>query len=62
MFLADGWKRGIGVYWKNVEKEGYNPSKDRKTLVVRKELFVDYELPMKDEYSEFILNLIESKE
>ncbi|MDP4182564.1 MAG: tRNA(His) guanylyltransferase Thg1 family protein [Bacillota bacterium] len=47
-------KRGIGLYWEVYEK----PSIDKKTgsevTAQRRRLKVDYDLPMKDEYSDFI--------
>lgn len=47
-------KRGIGIYWKDTEIEGFNPKSNKKTLSTRRILFTDYDLPMKEEYSAFI--------
>ncbi|MCS3801214.1 tRNA(His) guanylyltransferase Thg1 family protein [Niastella sp. OAS944] len=55
-------KRGIGVYWKNVKKEGFNPKTNQAIWVDKRELFVDYELPMRDEYNQFIKDVIERNE
>ena len=55
-------KRGIGVYFQNVSKEGYNPIKDEKVVAQRRELFVDYELPIGEEYKDFILRFLEVSE
>lgn len=52
-------KRGIGVYWKDYQKEGFNPKTQETVLVNRRGLFVDYDIPMKDDYNAFILNIIE---
>ena len=42
---VDTWKkRGIGVYKKSWEIEGFNPKKNEKTVSTRSEVFVDYEL------------------
>ena len=57
--LPNWQKRGIGIYWKDKSKEGFNPKTREKVQVVRKELYVDYELPMRDEYNNFISELIE---
>ena len=52
--LPSWQKRGCGVYWKNVAKPSINQSNGEETVATRRELFVDYELPMKDEYGIFI--------
>lgn len=58
--LPNWQKRGIGIYWKNIEKEGFNPIKNEKVSVRRKEIYVDLDLPMKDNYNDFINNLLEN--
>ncbi|AMK14881.1 tRNA(His) 5'-end guanylyltransferase [Methanobrevibacter olleyae] len=41
----DTWKkRGIGIYKKSWEIEGFNPVKGEKTVSTRSEVYVDYEL------------------
>jgi len=52
-------KRGIGFYWSNIEKEGWNPKKEEKEMAIRRELKVDMKLPMGEEYSKLISELIE---
>lgn len=52
-------KRGIGIYWKEVTKEGFNPKTQEKVSVNRRELFVDFELPMRDHYNQFVSGLID---
>jgi tRNA(His) guanylyltransferase len=52
-------KRGIGFYWEEVDKEGFNPKTNEQVISKRRQLKVDMELPMKDEYSKFILDKIE---
>ena len=51
-------KRGIGVYFKDIEKEGYNPIKDEKVVATRRELFIDYDIPLGDEYRSFVLSFL----
>ena len=42
---VETWKkRGIGIYKKSWEIEGYNPKKQEKTVSRRSEVYVDYEL------------------
>lgn len=60
--LPSWQKRGIGVYFRNVSKEGYNPVKDEKVMTQRRELFADYELPIGEEYRKFILHFLELRE
>ena len=57
--LPSWQKRGIGVYFQDVAKEGYNPVKDEKVMTQRRELFADYELPIGEEYRDFILRFLE---
>ncbi|MGL6344121.1 MAG: tRNA(His) guanylyltransferase Thg1 family protein [Waterburya sp.] len=51
-------KRGSGLYWQEYQKTGYNPKTDEKTIVTRKKIKQDLELPMKDDYSQFIRELL----
>lgn len=51
-------KRGVGVYWESYQKEGINPITGEHTNAIRRQLKVDMELPMKDNYSEFIRQLV----
>jgi len=51
-------KRGVGVYWDKYEKEAYNPKTGEKVSALRKRLKADFELPLKDEYSDFIRDLV----
>lgn len=47
-------KRGTGLYWEEYQKEGTNKLTGENTMAVRRRIRVDYELPMRDEFSEFI--------
>jgi len=51
-------KRGIGIYWEAYEKSATNLKTEEAVTVTRKRLKVDYDLPMKDEYSLFIGSLL----
>jgi len=55
-------KRGIGIYWKDVEKEGFNPKNNEQVFVNRRMLYTDFELPMRDEYDIFMLDLLNKYE
>lgn len=56
--LPNWQKRGIGLYWIKYEKEGINPKTGVKTLAQRRKIYVDFDLPMRDKYDAFILNLL----
>jgi len=47
-------RRGTGVYWADVEKQGFNPKTQQAVVVTRRSVVVDEELPMKAEYDDFI--------
>jgi tRNA(His) 5'-end guanylyltransferase len=51
-------KRGMGVYWHAYGKEAENPITHEKVTATRRRLHRNMELPMKDEYSEFIERMI----
>ena len=51
-------KRGSGLYWVEYQKQGYNPHKQEPTVVTRQKLKRDLEIPMKDEYSQFIRDFL----
>ena len=60
--LPNWQKRGIGIYWKDVKKEGFNPKTQQTVFTDKRELFVDYELPMREDYNSFINDIIERNE
>lgn len=49
---------GSGVYFKTVEKVGFNPVKNKEETATRKQLFVDYELPQGSEYAKLVAKYI----
>jgi tRNA(His) 5'-end guanylyltransferase len=51
-------RRGVGLYWEEYHKQGYNPVQAKEVLVTRRRIKVDEELPMKDAYGEFILSIL----
>ena len=53
-------KRGIGAYWKQEEQEGVVPRTGAANASIRRYVFVDRELPMKDRYDEFVRWIVES--
>jgi tRNA(His) guanylyltransferase len=47
-------KRGCGLYWEMYEKPCMNLKTGTEMLANRRRIKIDYDLPMKDEYSDFI--------
>jgi len=60
--LPSWQKRGIGFYWAEMDKEGFNPKTGAPVIVKRRQLYINQELPMKDEYNQFVLQLIDESE
>lgn len=58
--LPSWQKRGIGVYWADVEKVGYNPVTKQEVTAVRRKLEVNYELPLGARYAEMVAELLQS--
>ena len=56
--LPNWQKRGVGVAFADIRKEGFNPMKQEKVLTVRKELTVNYDLPMGEDYRQYILKML----
>ena len=57
--LPNWQKRGIGFYWSELQREGFNPKTQQTTFATRKQIAVEYNLPMKDNYDAFISDLLE---
>ncbi len=51
-------KRGIGVVWELYEKEAWNPKEHSPVVAQRKRFRIEYELPMGERYSEYILKIL----
>lgn len=50
-----GWqKRGVGLYWEEYDKPATNPVTGVEVTARRRRLKKDFDLPMKDAYSEFV--------
>ncbi|MCQ2513220.1 MAG: guanylyltransferase [Lachnospiraceae bacterium] len=47
-------KRGMGLYWYTVEKVGHNPITGQDVITTRRGIKVDYDLPLRDDYADFI--------
>ncbi|MBN1922468.1 MAG: guanylyltransferase [Anaerolineae bacterium] len=60
--LPNWQKRGVGVYWEEVEKPGWNPVTQTQVVAKRRRLKVDLDLPMHDMYGEFVLEILKRAE
>jgi len=60
--LPNWQKRGVGLYWKEFDKPGVNPKTGESVIAKRREIKVDFDLPMKDEYDGFLLSRLEQDE
>lgn len=56
--LPSWQKRGIGLYWESYQKESTNLKSGEKVFAIRRHIKADMELPMKDDYSSFIRELV----
>lgn len=51
-------KRGVGLYWEVYQKTCINPQNGSEVIANRRRIKVDYELPMREEYNNFISNFL----
>ncbi|MEM9443942.1 MAG: tRNA(His) guanylyltransferase Thg1 family protein [Verrucomicrobiota bacterium] len=58
--LPNWQKRGVGLYWEKYLKQGLNPKTGETVNSERNRITIDYELPMKDEYSNYIETIIKN--
>jgi len=52
-------RRGVGLYWERYEKEGYNPITQQTEVTTRRRVRIDQDLPMKEEYANFLQSIFE---
>lgn len=57
--LPSWQKRGMGVYWTDVEKVGFNPVKNTEVITTRRQLVTNYELPLGEEYANLVVSFLE---
>jgi len=54
-------KRGIGVYRGDMEKTGFNPITKEEVITTRRELMVNYELPLGTEYADYVVSFLNAE-
>lgn len=52
-------KRGIGIFFADVEKIGFNPITKQEVLTTRRELTVEYELPLGQQYGDMVASFLQ---
>ena len=52
-------KRGVGMYYRDEQRQGFNPMTKETTFFVRQALHLEMELPMGQEYSQMIATILE---
>lgn len=60
--LPNWQKRGVGLLWANYSKEGINPITSEKTVTTRRKIERVFDLPIGEDYSKFISNIIKKEE
>lgn len=57
--LPNWQKRGVGLFWESYEKSGLNPITGQSTRTRRRRIRQEHDLPMKEDYTFLIVNLLE---
>jgi len=57
--LPSWQKRGIGVYWADFEKTGFNPITKTEETTIRRKLRIDTKLPVGEAYGKMISSFLE---
>ena len=52
-------KRGIGIFWADVEKIGFNPLTQQEVTTIRHALTVEYDLPLGQQYGDMVASFLE---
>ncbi|MBO4806870.1 MAG: hypothetical protein J5554_12615 [Paludibacteraceae bacterium] len=55
-------RRGVGMYFKEVEKFGFNPQTKEEVTCLRRTLYLEEELPIGEAYADFIREILEKNQ
>lgn len=58
--LPNWQKRGVGLFHDKIEKEGRNPKTGQTTKVIRRQIRVELDLPVKSAYDDFLRTRLDS--
>lgn len=56
--LPNWQKRGVGLYWEEYDKPSVNPVTKEAVTARRRRIRTDFDLPMKDDYGQFVRSII----
>ena len=57
------WQKwGIGLYWERYDKPAVNPVTNEEVVARRRRIRTEYDLPMKDEYGEFVKSILTQRQ
>jgi tRNA(His) 5'-end guanylyltransferase len=56
--LPNWQKRGVGLFWETYNKEATNPLTGEAVVAVRRRVKVEFDLPIKYQYNEFISEIV----
>lgn len=58
--LPDWQKRGVGLTWESFTKRATNPVTSEEHVATRRRIRIDYDLPLRDDYSSYVRRLADS--
>lgn len=58
--LPNWQKRGTGLHFDVITREGFNPKTNEKTVVKRRDLITDFDIPLGEEYSAYVRKILAS--
>ena len=56
--LPSWQKRGVGIYWDDIEKIGFNPITKEEIMTTRRALKVNYDLPLGSAYASYVISFL----
>ena len=60
--LPNWQKRGVGLYWEEYEKPSINPVTNVEVTALRRRVRIDFDLPMKGEYGQFVRSFVSTSQ
>lgn len=55
-------KRGLGLYWEDFKKAGFNPKTKTTSVATRRRVYVDKALPRGEDYTDLIAGILDASE
>jgi tRNA(His) 5'-end guanylyltransferase len=55
-------RRGVGLYWEDYQKPGFNPKTKEPVVATRRRIHVDRKLPRSTPYGQLLINLMDIQE